>query len=72
MFVPELGQSDNNIYKNVALDELVFKDKYAEAFERVYQSRLERLYTFGLIEKLLKKKYKPRTIGGLLFCVTDF
>jgi hypothetical protein len=70
-FVPELGQTDSNIYKNVALEDLVFKNKYAEEFEREYQARLDRIYTVGLLGKLLGKKDKPQTIGGLLFCVMD-
>lgn len=72
MFVPELGQSDNNIYKNVAFDDFIFKNKYAEEYERDFQSHLERSNTTGLLKKILRKKFKPQTIGGLLFCVAGF
>jgi hypothetical protein len=72
MFVPELGQPDNNIYKNVAFEDLIFKNKYAEEYERYFQSHLDGLYTAGLLQKMLGRKYKPQTIGGLLFCPVSF
>lgn len=68
LFVPELGQPDNTIYKNVAFEDFIFKSKYAEEYEREYQLRLDRIYAAGLMQKILRKKYKPQTIGGMLFC----
>lgn len=64
MFVPELGQYDKTIYKNVAFEDLIFKNRY----ESEYEARLERSRTAGLLQRILRKKYKPHTIGGLLFC----
>jgi hypothetical protein len=67
MFVPELGQYDNNIYKNVAFEDLIFRNKY----ESDYEARLERSRTAGLLQKILRKKFRAHTIGGLLFCAAD-
>jgi hypothetical protein len=72
MFVPELGQSDNNVYKNVAFEDLIFKNKNARAYESDYEALLESSYIAGLLQKILRKKYKPHTIGGLLFCAANF
>jgi hypothetical protein len=72
MFVPEIGQIDNNIYKNVAFEDLIFKNKHAREYENEYEARLERSYIAGLLQNILRKKYKPHTIGGLLFCTANF
>jgi hypothetical protein len=71
MFVPELGQPDNNIYKNVAFGDLVFKNKHARTYESDYEALIERSRTAGLSQKILRKKYKPHTIGGMLFCAAS-
>ena len=72
MFVPELGQTDNNIHKNIAFDDLIFKNTFARKYEEDNQSRLGQSGTISLLHKFLGKPYKPQTIGGMLFCTMNF
>ena len=68
MFVPELGQPDRNIYKNIAFEDLVFKNTCAWDYEKNQQVRLGKSQTALMLYKILRREYKPRTTGGLLFC----
>ena len=67
MFVPEFGQADNKVYKNIAFEDLVFTNTLVEKFEKKHQERLAKYNGMNLLHKLLNRKYKPQTIGGLLF-----
>lgn len=67
MFVPELGQSDGSIYKNLSIDELVFKNPLDRKFEL---GRLQAVNNFNIrrfFSWLFFGKPRSHTVGGLLF-----
>ena len=68
MFVPELGQSDNRIHKNVPFSDLIFTNPLERMFERQNEIRLNRGWNLAdFVRSLLFAKFKPLTIGGRLF-----
>lgn len=66
MFVPELGQTDNNVHKNVPFDHLIFINPYEESFEREYEERLRKRTLAGFLQAVFFRKYQTYTIGGEL------
>jgi len=65
MFVPEFGQPDHAIHRNVALGDLRFANAWAQNYE------LEQEQTFsptGIVKQLTRLAAAPRsrTVGGLL------
>jgi len=67
MFVPDLGQSDNHIYKNICLSELMFRNKLEYRYELDTEKTTGR---YSLLHKVLSVFFpfeQPHTIGGLLF-----
>lgn len=72
MFVPELGQIDNRIHKQLSLNELVFDNPYAKAHELKIEQRLQKLKfnPFHLIKSLFFPESRANTVGGMLFSIT--
>ena len=66
MFVPELGQLDNNIYKNLLLEDLTFTYASEKSFELMREQGQGRITLLGLLKSILFPHPKPRTIAGLL------
>ena len=67
MFVPELGQPDGSVYKNVSIDELVFRNPLDRKFELACEQRINRFSLGRLLARLLFGKPRTHTVGGLLF-----
>ena len=67
MFVPELGQPDGNIYRNVSINDLVFRNPRDRAFELLRETSLKHFSLRRFINWLCGLEPRPRTLGGLLF-----
>ena len=67
MFVPELGQLDNNIYKNLLLEDLTFSYPSEKSFELMQDQEPGRITLLGLLKSILFPRPKSQTIAGLLF-----
>ena len=68
MFVPELGQPDNRVHKNVPFEDLIFQNLNARNYELESELRLAGINFIEPIRKSLTRKSRPQTMGGLLFC----
>lgn len=65
MFVPELGQPDRSIHRDVSLGDLTFANPHAKSYELDFESQLtRRRFTRWL--RPFASRQRPRTIGGLL------
>lgn len=67
IFVPELGQPDNNIYKHLCLGDLIFKNPFDKKFEADLENGMRKRSVSTLFTCLLIPRHKPQTVGGLLF-----
>ena len=67
MFVPELGQQNHEIYRNLHLDDLVFKNPFDKKFELSFENRMRQFSVLRLLKKLFTTGQKVHTVGGLLF-----
>ena len=65
LFVPDLAQPDNHIYRNIQLSELTFKNRIEYDYE-MEQLTLNRLSLMRLLESLLFSTEQPNTTAGLL------
>jgi len=63
MFVPEMGQPDANIYKNLLLEDLTFNYACEKSFEKMCEQKS--LLT-GILKSLMPSRAKPQSIAGLL------
>ena len=66
MFVPELGQPDNKIYKNLLLEDLTFKYAREKSFEEMQEHRPLHSTLLSVLHSILFPRAKPRTMAGLL------
>ena len=66
MFVPELGQPDNKIYKNLTMNELVFKNPFDHKFELELERKLRKFSPLRFFKRLLSPAHRLQTVGGLL------
>jgi hypothetical protein len=67
MFVPEIGQPDNHIYKDLNLDNLIFVNPLDKRFEIMLEEESDKFSLLRLLKSLIIKSNKPRTVAGLLF-----
>ena len=67
MFVPELGQPDNRIYKDITLHDLQFRNFIEKNFELECEHRSEKGIFMKLLKSLVFGRYRPQTVNGLLF-----
>lgn len=67
MFVPELGQPDNRIHKNIELADLVFINKEERRFEMKNEALRNDRTLRGWLNYLLKTRYRSRSVNGVLF-----
>jgi len=67
MFVPDIMQPDKNIYNNISLSDLVFKNTYEMQYEVTREDKRERFSPLNILKSIFIQAYKPKTIGGLLF-----
>lgn len=63
MFVPDLGQPDQNVYKELHLDELVFKNTEEKRFEQASRASSSLL---GRVRGLVFPRYRAQSIAGRL------
>jgi len=66
MFVPELGQADSNIYKNLVLDNITFRYGCEKSFKEMQESRRARVSWPTLVLSIFLPRIKSQTIPGLL------
>lgn len=69
LFVPEMGQPDKNIYKNLCLDDLIFKNLMDKRNETEREKALDQFTLTRLLQSILLPTTKPQTVGGQLFIV---
>lgn len=69
MFVPELGQMNNTIYKHLSIHDFVFNNAIAQEYELSIEKSLSKLRTnpLLLLRSLLFPTRKMRSVGGMLF-----
>ena len=65
MFVPELGQPDNTVYKQLTIHELIFRNPLYKRHE-LASEQAQRFNLVKLIKSLLLPNDKPVTVAGLL------
>ena len=66
MFVPELGQPDSKIYKNLPMNDLVFKNPFDHKFELDLERKLQKFSLLRFFKRLLSPGHRLHTVGGLL------
>jgi hypothetical protein len=66
MFVPEMGQPDGTIYKNLLLHDLVFKNPFEKKFELSLERESRAISLSRVLRWLFLPRRKLQTIGGLL------
>jgi hypothetical protein len=67
LFVPELGQADNKIYRNISLGEIVFKHDFEKEMETLREEFQGQFHLEDFLNMLFLPCNKPLTVGGLLF-----
>lgn len=67
MFVPELGQKDNLIYKDLSLDDLIFKNPADKHLERQLDDKAGSTALLELFRAIFNSGNKAQSVaGGLL------
>jgi len=66
MFVPEMGQFDNIIHKNLRLDDLIFKNAGEKAHEMLKESSKNHLSLIEFLRTIFFARSKSHTIAGML------
>jgi hypothetical protein len=67
LFVPELGQPDRNLRRDVSLRELVFADRRAQQYETEFERTAGRRAVIRFLKALAGLPDRPVTVAGLLF-----
>jgi len=67
MFVPELGQPDNRVYKELELAELVFRNRYEWRFELKNEEQHNGNSFARLLRQFLPQRSRPHSVNGTLF-----
>lgn len=70
MFVPELGQPNSNVYKQLSVQDLIFKNLSDKHYEIALDSSKYNFNLFKTLKSLFLPAYKPATVGGLLFATS--
>ena len=70
MFVPELGQPDNRVYKNLCLDDLIFKNPFDRQIELDFEKQMRKFSIVRFLRTLIFPEKKLHTVGGMLFTVS--
>lgn len=65
MFVPETGQVDRRIHRDVTLSELIFADPRAKSWEMNRERR--RRGALPWLKSVLGGSEESRSVGGMLF-----
>ncbi|MBI2994710.1 MAG: hypothetical protein HYY48_11115 [Gammaproteobacteria bacterium] len=65
MFVPEFGQVDHCVHRNVALAELRFANRWAQDYERDREQPWPRIGIVNWLRRL-PSTGRTRSVGGLL------
>ncbi|MGH8247989.1 MAG: hypothetical protein ACREUU_16325 [Gammaproteobacteria bacterium] len=67
LFVPELGQPDGRIHRNLSLGDLLFRNTFEKKLEMARDQELASPWLVRWMRDLLRPGCKLTTIGGLLF-----
>ena len=66
MFVPELGQSDKNIYRDLSLEDLIFKNPEDKYFELKVENEAGTQSILEFLQNLFSTRTRPQTVAGEL------
>ena len=66
MFVPDFGQSDNNIHKNLCLEDLVFRNSLDKHFELRRDEQLDSLSLVNRLRALFFSPVNSQSVAGEL------
>jgi len=66
MFVPEMGQIDNIIHKNLGLDDLTFKYDREKSYEMTNEKNYNSGSILGFLKSIVFPRAKSQTIAGML------
>lgn len=67
MFVPELGQTDDRVHKDLDITDLVFLNN-EERLSEMKNDKLRNNRALGrMVQSVMAVKTRPRSIGGRLF-----
>jgi len=67
MFVPELGQVERRIYKDLTLTELVFSNDEEMRYEVQNETMMNSKSLGGWMERLRTHRTRSRSVNGLMF-----
>ena len=70
MFVPELGQPDDRIHRDLFLDDLIFRNSFDRRIELNLENKLRKSSILRFLQRLVFPSQKMHTVGGLLFSTT--
>ena len=66
MFVPDLGQADGAVKRDLTLDDLVFRNPRERSAELERERELRRFRGRRWIGSLWARRSRPVTVGGML------
>lgn len=66
MFVPEFGQKDNRIYKNLSLDDLIFKNPLDKHYEMKLEEQAGARPLLELFQSLFYSRNRAQSVAGEL------
>ena len=66
MFVPEIGETDINIYRDLSLKDLIFFNPFEKEYEFKREAELSQFNLRGLLKSLFLPSNKSLTVGGQL------
>lgn len=66
MFVPEFGQIDNRIYKDLSLDDLIFKNPADKYYEMKLEEKAGATPLLGLFQSLFGSRNRAQSVAGEL------
>lgn len=69
MFVPDMGQANNNIHKHISLNDLVFHNAFAKEYEMNLERKLNKIRSnpFNFLKALILPAKKTNSVAGMLF-----
>jgi len=66
MFVPEFCQTDNHIYRNLSLDDLIFKNPADKYSEMKLEEKAGATPLLGLFQSFFNSRNRTQSVAGEL------
>ena len=67
MFVPEMGQTNNRVIRNITILDLQFYNLHEKEYELTYENQLVLHMTVKILKALMLPVYRSQTVSGHLF-----